>query len=88
MCLCKLNMYLQYGRSFDRKLFSRFSCIQIKRNFKQFYLYIIPVLRCVYVSILFAIDHKNISLYTSLLKAVMIKNNYVCDVKYITTYTN
>ena len=27
-------------------------------------------------------------IHTSLLKAVMIKNNYFCDVKYITTYTN
>ena len=36
----------------------------------------------------FAIDHKNISTYIILLKALMINNNYVCDVKYITTYTN
>ena len=27
-------------------------------------------------------------MYTSLSKAVLIKNNDVCDVKYITTYTN
>ena len=41
---------------------------------------------CIHLCILFAIDHKNISIYISLLKAVLIKNNHVCDVKY-TTYT-
>ena len=39
--------------------------------------------------ILFGINHKKYKyMYLSLLKAVMMKNNYVCDVKYIITYTN
>ena len=40
---------------------------------------------CMYV---FASDHKNINIYiyASFLKAVLINN--ICDVKYITIYTN
>ena len=37
---------------------------------------------------LFVIDHKNVSIYASLLKAVLIKANDFCDVNYITLYTN
>ena len=36
----------------------------------------------------FAIDHKNVIIYTSLLNKSRIDKNSVCDVKYITTYTN
>ena len=41
------------------------------------------------ICISFAINNKNISIYKSrsLVKVEMIKNCYVCDVKYITTYT-
>ena len=40
-----------------------------------------------YVCILFAINHKNVSVCTNLLKAIVI-NDYVCDVGFISTYTN
>ena len=56
------------------------------------------VCACVHVCVcmcacvcLFAIDHKNVILnfiYTSFVKSRIDENNNVCDVKFITTYTN
>ena len=40
---------------------------------------------CMYV---FAIDHKNVIIYIQFAKSRIDKNNNVCDVKYIATYTN
>ena len=49
---------------------------------------ILTVMVYVCICILFAIDHKNASIYIVLLKAVIIKNNYVCYVRCIATYTS
>ena len=51
---------------------------------------ILTVMVYVCICILFAIDHKNASIYIYivLLKAVIIKNNYVCYVRCIATYTS